>query len=134
MQDGSRHTVKLGPEVRNFDQIKAGDTVKARFVESLAVMVAKTGEAPAASDRGTVELAPKGEKPGIIAVDTAEMNATVQKIDYKQRLITLKGPQGNERTFKVDKSATKFKNIKNGDDVYIRFTEAVAITVENQVR
>lgn len=133
MPDGAQRTVVLGPEVRNFDQIKAGDTVTARFVESLAVQVAKTNEAPSASEKQTVELAPKGEKPGMIAVDTAEMVASVQKIDYKKRLITLKGPEGNVRTFKVDKSAKKFKNIKKGDNVYIRFTQAVAISVDKPV-
>jgi hypothetical protein len=130
MPDGMQRTVKLGPEVKNFDQIKAGDTVTARFVESLAVVVAKTGEAPAATEKQVVEVAPKGEKPGIIVVDTIEMNAVVKKIDYKKREITLKGPEGNERTFKVDKAAKKFKNIKKGDDVYVRFTEALAINVE----
>lgn len=134
MPNGMQRTVALGPEVRNFDQIKAGDRVTARFIESLAIKVAKTKEAPAASEKQTVELAPKGEKPGMIAVDTAEMTASVQKIDYKKRLITLKGPEGNERTFEVDKSAKKFKNIRKGDNVYIRFTQAVAISVDKPVQ
>jgi hypothetical protein len=34
------------------------------------------------------------------------------------------------RTFTVDKSVKNFKNIKKGDDVYLRVTEAVAMVVE----
>ena len=42
----------------------------------------------------------------------------------------MKGPEGNVRDFIVDKSVKKFNNIKKGDDVFVRFTEAVAITVD----
>ncbi len=130
MPNGMQRTVKAGPEVRNFDQIKVGDKITARFLESVAVVVAKKGEKPVASETRTVEVAPKGEKPGVIAVDTVDITAVVEKIDYKKRSISLKGPEGNVREFIVDKSVKNFKNIKKGDDVFLRFTEAVAITVE----
>lgn len=130
MPDGMKRTVKVGPEVKNFDQIKAGDKVTARFLESVAVVVAKKGEKPAASEVKTVEVAPKGEKPGVVIVDTLDITAVVEKIDYKKRSISLKGPEGNVREFIVDKSVKNFKNIKKGDDVFLRFTEAVAITVD----
>jgi len=134
MPDGVSRAIKVGPEVKNFDQIKVGDNVKATFYESVAVVVAKAGEKPAASQVQTVQVAPKGEKPGAIAVDTKEITATVEKIDYKKRTVSLKGPQGNVMTFTVDKSAKNFKNIKKGDDVYLRVTNAVAIAVEEPAK
>ncbi|MBP1749703.1 MAG: hypothetical protein H6Q52_2242 [Deltaproteobacteria bacterium] len=130
MADGMQRTVKVGPEVRNFDQIKAGDKVTARFLESVAVVVAKKGEKPTASESQTVEVAAKGEKPGVVMVNTVDITAVVEKIDYKKRSISLKGPEGKIRDFVVDKSVKKFENIKKGDDVFLRFTEAVAITVD----
>jgi len=130
MPDGTARAFKVGPEVKNFDQIKAGDKVKTTFYESIAVFVAKTGEKPSATEFGTVEVAPKGAKPGAVVVDTLEVTAKVEKIDYKKRTISLKGPEGNVRTFTVDKSVKNFKNIKKGDDVYLRVTEAVAMVVE----
>ena len=130
MPNGMLRTVKAGPEVKNFDQIKAGDKVNARFLESVAVVVAKKGEQPSATETQTVEVAAKGEKPGVVVVNTLDISAVVEKIDYKKRLISLKGPEGNVREFVVDKSVKKFKNIKKGDDVFVRFTEAVAITVD----
>jgi hypothetical protein len=134
MPDGMSRTVKVGPEVRNFDQIKVGDKVKATFYESVAVLVAKTGEKPSVSDVRTVEVAPKGEKPGAVVVNTLEVTAKVEKIDYKKRTVSLKGPEGNVKTFTVDGSVKNFKNIKKGDDVYLRVTEALAIVVEKAAK
>lgn len=133
LPNGMLRTVKAGPEVRNFDQIKAGDIATARFLESVAIVVAKKGEQPAASESQTVEVAAKGEKPGAVIVNTLDITAVVEKIDYKKRLISLKGPEGNVREFAVDTSVKKFKNIKKGDDVFLRFTEAVAITIDAPV-
>ncbi len=128
--DGTTRTFKVGPEVKNFDQIKAGDKVKTTFYESVAVFVAKAGEKPSVSEVQTVKVAPKGAKPGAVVVNTLEVTAKVEKIDYKKRNISLKGPEGNVRTFTVDKSVKNFKNIKKGDDVYLQVTEAVAMVVE----
>lgn len=130
LPDGTLRTVKAGPEVRNFDQIKVGDNATARFLDSVAIVVAKKGEKPAASGGQTVEVAAKGEKPRAVVVDTLEITAVVEKIDYDKRLISLKGPAGNVRDFVVDKSVKRFKSIKKGDNVFLRFTEAVAISIE----
>lgn len=130
MPSGIQRTVKAGPEVKNFDQIKPGDKMTARFLESVAIVVAKKGEAPAASEAQVVEVAAKGEKPGAVVVNTLDITAVVEKIDYKKRVVSLKGPEGNVRDFVVDKSVKKFKNIKKGDDVFVRLTEAVAITID----
>ncbi len=70
-----------------------------------------------------MEVAAKGEKPGAVVVDTLEVTATVVKVNYKKRTLSLKGPEGNVRTFTVDRSVRNFKNIKKGDDVYLRVTE-----------
>lgn len=128
--DGTIRSFKVGPDVKNFDQINAGDKVRMTFYESVAVFVAKTGKKPSASELGTVEVAPKGEKPGAVVVDTLEVTATVVKVNYKKRALSLRGPEGNVRTYTVDKSVKNFKDIKKGDDVYLRVTEAVAIVVE----
>jgi O-phosphoseryl-tRNA(Cys) synthetase len=133
LPNGMLRTVKAGPEVRNFDQIKPGDVATVRFLESVAIVVAKRGEQSAASETQTVKVAAKGEKPGAVIVNTMDITAVVEKIDYKKRLISLKGPEGNTREFPVDESVKKFTNIKKGDNVFLRFTEAVAITIDAPV-
>jgi len=134
MADGKSQTIKLGPEVKNFDQIKVGDKVTAKFYQSVAIFVAKTGDKPSASETKTVKVAPKGAKPGAAVVDTLEVTAKVEGIDYKKRTVTLKGPEGNVKTFTVDKAVKNFKNIKKGDDVILRVTEAMAVMVEKPVK
>jgi hypothetical protein len=128
--DGATRTYKLGPEVKNFDQIKVGDQVKTTYVDSVAIFVRKSNEPPAAGQVETVEVAPKGAKPGIIVTDTTEITARVEAIDYPLRTLSLKGPQGNLAPYAVDDSVRNFNSIKAGDEVVVRVTEAVAITVE----
>ena len=128
--DGKMKTVKAGPEVRNFDQIKVGDQVKATYAESVAIFVRKSDEKPSAGETQAVKVAPKGAKPGVVMVNTSEITAKVEAIDYKKRTVTLKGPEGNVRTFTVDKSVKKFSNVKVGDELVVRVTDALAIVVE----
>jgi len=40
-QDGAKHTVKIGPEVKRFDQIKKGDHVVSRITTAVAISVQK---------------------------------------------------------------------------------------------
>ena len=130
LPDGTTRAYKVDQAVRNFDQIKVGDQLKVTYAESVAIFVRKSSEQPAPGEVSTVQVAPKGAKPGIIMTDTSEIIAKAEAIDYKKRTITLKGPEGNLATFKVDKSVKRFKNVKVGDDLVIRVTNAVVIVVE----
>ena len=130
LPDGSTRAYKVDQAVKNFDQIKVGDQVKATYAESVAIFVRKSNEQPAAGEVKTVSVAPKGAKPGIIMTDTSEIIAKAEAIDYEKRTITLKGPEGNLATFTVDKSVKRFKNVKVGDDLILRVTNAVLIAVE----
>lgn len=128
---GNLLITRAGDEVRNFDQIEKGDEVNVRYYESVAVLVDKgTGENLQESTMDVVEAAPKGAKPAGTILRVQELNASVQKIDYKKRTITLKGPEGNVATFKVDPSVKDFKKVKKGDKITIRHTEALAISVD----
>jgi hypothetical protein len=125
------HTVvvKAGPQVRNLDQIKAGDQLVIRHLESVALFVRKSGEPPHASEVAVVEVAAKGQKPGGIMVDTVEVTGRVEAIDYAKRKLTLIGPGGKAKTVKVDPAVKRFKEVKKGDEVVLRHTEAFAIAV-----
>jgi hypothetical protein len=130
LADGTTKTFKAGKDMKNFDQIKAGDQIKATFFESIAVFVRKSHEQPTADETGTVRVAPKGGKPGIIVTDTAEVTAKVEAINYKNRTITLKGPEGKAATFNVDRRVKRFMAVKVGDELVVRVTDAVAIAIE----
>ncbi len=128
---GSRNNVvvlKVGPDVKNFKQIKAGDRVTTKYYESTAIFVRKPDEPPFAEEVSAVQVAAPGQKPG--AVDTIEMRARVAEVDYKNRTVTLRGPQQKTTTLKVDKDVQAFAQVKKGDEVVVSHTEAMAINIE----
>lgn len=126
---GNLVTFKAGEAVKNLDQVKAGDKVVARYLESVAVFVRKSGEPPSAGELDAVGVAPKGAKPGVVMVQTDEVTAKVQAVDAKKRSITLMGPEGKTKTFKVDPSVKRLNEVKKGDDITLRVTQALAIDV-----
>jgi hypothetical protein len=52
--------------------------------------------------------------------------AKVTAIDLATRVVTLKGPAGNEVTFTVDKRVTRLNEIKVGDEVIADYYESFA--------
>ena len=86
---------------QNLDQVKAGDIVKVKFIDSLAIFVRKADSPPDVGEGEAVALAPKGAMPGGIMAQTAQITANVQAIDYQKRTGYLKGLEGRMRTIKV---------------------------------
>jgi len=127
---GNVVTLKVGPEAKNFNQVKVGDRVTARYFDSIAIQVRKPNEPPFAEQGSAVQVAPKAAKPGGVAVATSEMTAVVDDINYKTRTVTLRGPQQKTVTLKVDKDVKRFNEVKKGDEIVVRRTEALAIDVK----
>ncbi|MFA6349715.1 MAG: hypothetical protein WCY12_02145 [Candidatus Omnitrophota bacterium] len=127
--EGNLMTFIADASVKNFDQIQKGDTVAVDYYASVAVYVSKAGQAPMAEEKDTVETAALGQKPAGFELKVDEIVAVVTAIDYAKRSITLKGPKGNEMTFIVNDKVKKLEEIKVGDDVVARVTQALAIAV-----
>ena len=128
-KDGTKSTVKCGPEVANFAQIEVGDQVKAAVTEQLVVFVRRPGEPSGDGAAGVAALAPIGAKPGGIIANTEEITAKVKAIDLKHRKATLLFPDGTSHTFTVRPDVDMTKHAV-GDEVVFNTTEAVAISVE----
>jgi hypothetical protein len=128
-KDGTKSTIKCGPDVANFAQIEVGDQVKATVTEQLVVFVRQPGEPAGDGATGVVALAPIGAKPGGAIANTEEITAKVKSIDAKHRKATLLFPDGTKRTFTVRPDVDMTRH-NVGDEVVIRATEAVAISVE----
>lgn len=124
---GRTVTLKAPPEARNFDQLKVGDKVAAEYIDAVAIFVRKSGGPPAAGQTTKVAVAPKGEKPAGMVVETVELTARVEAIDPATRTVILRGPDGGTRTIKVDERVQRLDEVKPGDDVVVRHTEALAI-------
>ena len=90
----------------------------------------KPSEPPFAEQQTSVQVAPKGGTPGGVAVQTSEMTAVVDAINYKTRTVTLREPQQKSVTLKVDDSVKRLNEVKKGDEIVVRRTEALAIDVK----
>jgi Cu/Ag efflux protein CusF len=69
------------------------------------------------------------EQPKVVKERTAVMTATVQAIDLKTRIVTLKGPKGEVRDIKVGEEAVNLPQVKVGDLVTLKFYESLAVEV-----
>jgi len=128
-EDGTTVTITAPEAVRNFDQIKVGDIVTAKYSVSIALSVRKSDEPPSATGRESISRAPLGEKPAAAHKKTVEISAEVKNIDRDKREVTLVGPHGNTRVVKVPEDMKKFDDLKEGDHVVVTATESIAISV-----
>ncbi len=127
--DGDKTTVKCGPEVINFDQIRVGDQLKVRVTEQLVAYLADAGASWGDGSATTVDLAPEGAKPGGIIADTVQVTAKVVAIDLNHHKATLQFPDGTTRTVAV-RPDVDLRQRRVGEEVVIRVTEMLALSVE----
>ncbi|MFO1311429.1 MAG: hypothetical protein U1F41_05120 [Burkholderiales bacterium] len=127
--EGNSMTVTAGPEVKNFDKLKVGDSVDMQYVEALTLELKKGGGAKVAKTEKTDAVsAKKGETPGGAAGRQVTIVADVVAVDPAKQVVTLKGPKQTVN-LKV-RDPEQFKNIAKGDQVEATFTQALAVAVE----
>ncbi len=71
----------------------------------------------------------EGAKPAVLEAEAKTAIATVESIDYKTRTVTLKSKEGKLSTMQVGPEATRFNEVKKGDEVQIDYLESVAVIV-----
>jgi len=124
---GRRYSFVASDMVANFDQIEPRDRIVTEYLESVAIFVTPAG-APEMGDMSAVEIAPLGDKPGIAAADTFMVKATIESLNETDRIALLRGEDGRTRTVKVADDVP-LDLVKVGDEVRMRITEAIAISV-----
>jgi hypothetical protein len=127
--DGTTDTYHVGPDITNFNQIHVGDKVRATVAQALAVGVRKAGTSPDTGEKVSVTLAPKGAKPGMFVEKTTEAAARIGSIDRNAGTVTLTAMSGPPRTIKLA-PGVDVSTLKKGDDVIVRYTDALALYVE----
>ncbi len=127
---GDSVDIVAGDEVKNFDQIKLGDFVVARYAQALSLELKKTRVAAGEPTvREEVGKAKPGERPAVGGARQVTALADVTAVDPQKSTITLKGPRGNVVTLNV-RNPDQFKVVKKGDQVEVTYTEALALSVE----
>jgi hypothetical protein len=133
-EKGVDHVMIAGDEVRNFAQIKKGDIVEVEYHVAVASALEKASDATVAGQTSAVERAPAGAKPGMAAMQTRTIVATVLEVDAKNRMLTAQGPKGGIATFKVPADMKTFDSLKKGDKISAVYSEAIAISVKTPAK
>jgi hypothetical protein len=130
--DGEEITFTAGDEVRNLAQVAVGDVLFAEYIETISIEVmANEGMEAAAAGASAVARAEEGEMPGLAAMDTVVMAATVEEINIENNTFKLKDADGSINEY-VARNPDNLKRAKVGDLVVTTVTTAVAISVEKQ--
>jgi hypothetical protein len=116
-------------DVKNFDQIRVGDSVVARYAQALTLELKKTKGVAGASVAEEAMKAKPGERPAVAGARQVTVLADVVAVDPKASTITLKGASGKRVTLDVQ-NPDQFKVVKKGDQVEVTYTEAMALSVE----
>ena len=125
-QDGQIKKYTAGPAIKNFDQLKAGDTVVATFTEIMSVYLGQD-EAPSADIAAGLVRKSDGT-PGAALVGEAQVTAKILELDKETRRIKLELPENNVREAKV-REGLDLSKVKVGDTVTIAMASALVIEV-----
>ena len=123
---GGSRTLVASEEVRNFDQIKPGDTVTVRYVEAVTLELKKDGKAVVGrKETSSVDRAKAGQKPGGFAQREVTVVGDVVNVDAKAKKVTVKG---EKHTVDLDiQDPEQLKLIKKGDQIQATYNEALVV-------
>lgn len=128
--EGEVHSFIAGEEAQNLDQVNVGDTVVAKYVQSMTIEVVEgDGSAPGAGALSITGHAEKGAEPGMAAVDAVVVTATLVDIDLDKNTFKLQGPEGNTREYQA-RNPENLKKVNVGDFVIMTYTESVGLSLE----
>lgn len=85
----------------------------------------ETATPPPVTQSAAVVDTPSGK----MAESTVTVTAIVQSVDVKNRLVTLKGPDGQVATVHVDERVKNLPQVKKGDQVTVTYYESIAYDV-----
>jgi plastocyanin len=129
--EGRIVTLTLGEGVRNFDQIEVGDTVRVVYVESVAAEMAAVDDTGATTTASGVARAPEGAKPGAAVGEEVSLVVTFESFDPATDTVTFTTEDGLRHSLVVHPDMRAFAMRREaGDRVRVRFTEGIAIVVE----
>jgi len=128
--DGRTTDLVVGPEARNFEQLKVGDTVTIEYKEALTMSLKKGSGPLAMREREISDRAAPGAKPGGTIGREVTVTADVVAVNTSTKTVTLKGPKGRTVDLLVE-DPERIKSIKKGDRVEAVYTEAVAVSVQS---
>ena len=125
-EEGETFPVQAGSAVKNFDQIKVGDIVKATYTESIAFQVVPEGTAGGAS--ASANRIPGGAEVG----QTVTTSFKVSSVDPATNVMWVTLADGSTKKIQVQdpKAQERLKTLKPGNVVSVTYTESMALQLE----
>ena len=111
----STKTFTVSDGVKNLDEVKVGDTIRAEVKAELSIYILDHGRVPEAN--------------GTMRPKTINFNAKVLRVDPSSRLLTLKFSNGHTMTIKAGLNVM-LEKMAPGDDVVMRSNEITGITIK----
>jgi hypothetical protein len=131
-EDGTMTSFRAGPEIRNLDQVVAGDRVRLRYVEAIAASLAPPGQrGPAASADAAAVRAARGERPGAGAVQVIRARVKFTSFDAGSGRVSFVSANGVPQTAVLHSPQMMdfARTLKPGDEVNVSYAEAVVVDV-----
>ena len=134
LPDGTKQTFAVDPEVKNLDKVKRGDQVVVQYKNAIEVELKKpdpTQPLPQPTEAVVEDhLTGEGGKPVGTVARTLTLTGTVESYDPDSKLAVIKVSDGE--TLKVNvQHPERWTQVKPGDIVTGRFSEALAIAVQS---
>ena len=122
-EDGLIHTVYVAPNITLFDELKAGDTVRVRVVESVVVATRPNAKPTGITD---TTAAAKEESTTSNVVQQLKAVVTVNSVDVASQMITYTGGD-NRRVMRSVADPALLQGLKAGDVIEVTFTRERAL-------
>ena len=126
--EGNYVTLTVPDSVTRFDSIKVGDTLTARYYESLILRLKPPGEKAVDTDATKVTPTEGRALPGGTAATQRTITATITAIDPTVPSITFSGPNNWKYSSRVEDKEALIK-VMVGDRVDITWTQALLASI-----
>jgi hypothetical protein len=128
-EDGTYEVLRVPDNVKRFESLKVGDTLKIRYYENIVLRLKEPGEPDVNTTVKSTTPAAGGEPAGTKAAQRT-ITATITAIDPKVPSITFTGPKNWSYSSRVEDTKALAK-VKVGDRVDITWTAATLMSFES---
>lgn len=128
-QNGETHIFSVPVWARNFERIRAGDTVKVRYDSTVDVNVRKATDFSTTRELSEVRVTPTLAAAEVVATRRGSIVTTVANIDHAKRIVRLVDGAGKSITIPVKPELKAFENVKVGDSVVFDYYEVARLEV-----
>jgi hypothetical protein len=130
--NGKPFTINVPEGVSRLDNVKPGDKVRVSFYESVAVSLARPGEAQPGQQKTTEIGRAPGALPGGTVAQQVTTTAKVTKVSPSKDEVTIEGPGGKANTIKIEDPQVRSQlgRLKVGDEIQTTYTQAMATSVK----